>query len=34
MAAVAVVTAVVVSPVLIWGVITSIKAAGEPSYGY
>lgn len=33
-AAVAVATSVVVSPVLIWGVITSIKAASEPSYGY
>jgi hypothetical protein len=32
--AVAVVTVLVASPVLVWGVLTSIKAAAEPSYGY
>lgn len=28
------VTVLLVSPVLIWGVITSIKASSQPSYGY
>ncbi len=32
--ATALATLVVVSPLLIWGVITSIKASSEPGYGY
>ncbi|HEX3134468.1 MAG TPA: hypothetical protein VHX44_12895 [Planctomycetota bacterium] len=27
-------TVIVVAPVLVWGVVTSIKASSEPSYGY
>lgn len=34
LAVVSVVTVVAVSPALVWGVITSLKAASEPSYGY